>query len=433
MVKQLVRTGYSSEQVGTVYDKPVPGNFLQRNQYGLWFSDRCNYKCSYCCNNASPKAPKSEIESNPEALIYLFNQVEPGVILVSGGEPTLWKDFPDILNSLPQHYWVVLTNLTTIPEWLNHPNIKLLLPAYHEEFANEERFTAYLTQLKEMGKRAHVKLIVKPGQEYNQVPLWEKWNGLGIPTSFTPLEYTFRFKREFLKDVVDNFRTSSLYNSRFFRRQSPANRYCVAGTGKSFQVNSDGSLVRCSSIHEFCGDERAGSIWQPEFNREAKYCTAEDCFCEWHHWGQTALANDNSVWTDYIETGIWKNPSAEELCQFVLDMDWDLAGKNAEHSKQSIFHLNEFPEALQFRAKLQQTQIELERSQAEVLSAQLKLEHIQKEYQAEIQQAKQTLEQTQGELNKLREQILEMKSSGFWQLRLYWMKIKKIFKLTAEE
>jgi hypothetical protein len=360
MVRQLIQTTQGAELANPLGERRVPGNFLHRNQYGLWFSDRCNYKCSYCCNNASPKAPKSEIELNPDALIQLFNQVEPGLIQVSGGEPTLWQDFADILAALPQHYWVILTNLTTIPDWIAHPNIKLLLPAYHEEFANADRFTAHLRQLKEMGKPTHVKLIVKPEQEYHQIPLWEKWNGLGIPTSLAPLEFSYWFKRQFLQDLVTQFRTSSLHNSRFFRRHAPANRFCIAGTSNFFQVNANGSIGRCSAISSLDAEKPFTSIQNALFNESATYCESPDCYCEWHHWGQVAPANDNSTWSDYVETGVWKIPTVEELCEFVLDMDWNPAGRTVERSKESLFDSSQLSESLQSRVKLQLARIELE-------------------------------------------------------------------------
>jgi len=313
-------------------------NLLGRNQYAIWFSDRCNYKCSYCTNNASPTAPKSPLEANTEALIDVFQRVEPGVIMMSGGEPFMWKDFPVALEALPQHYWIFLTNLSFLPPWVDHPNIKLFIPAYHEEFADEERFTTNLLELRRRGKPAHVKIIVKPGQEYAQVPRWQRWNDLGILASFTPLEYTYQFRQDFLRDVIGKYRTCSLYNSRFFRRDSPPDTLCVAGTERAFQVNADGRIVRCSSIFDGTGPDGSGSIWSPSFDRSPRRCTAAgSCYCEWHHWGQMAPANDNENWTALIETGHWRVPSAEELHRFILDMKWDPAGRNAEGSREPIF------------------------------------------------------------------------------------------------
>lgn len=415
-------------------------NLLNRNQYAVWFSDRCNYKCSYCCNNVPPKAPKSEIENNTQAFINLFNQVEPGVIMVSGGEPALWQDLPLLLEELPQHAWVILTNLSLLPEWFAHPNIKLLLPAYHEEFAKEERFTAHLKQLKEMGKRAHAKIIVKPGQEYHQIGLWEKWNGMGVPASLVPLEYTNYFKQEFLRDLISKYRTSCLYNSRFFRRNSPLNQVCVAGTSKSFQVNSDGKIVRCSTVFEGCGSDQSASIWQPAFNQESKLCTAESCYCEWQHWAQMAKANDNHIWNEYLETGVWTLPNEEELCQFITNMGWDVAGRNVEGSRASLFPLNKFSSSLQIQVQLQQQQfaledklktqaVELKQVKAQLQEREAQQQQTQTDFEAlksELEQTKANLAQAQLELTQSQSMIKAMESSKLQKMRTFLMRFKKL-------
>jgi len=343
-------------------------NLLNKNQYAIWFSDRCNYHCSYCCNHIPHQAPKSVLETSGSAFIEFFDQVEPGCITVSGGEPVLWKDFPIILEALPQHSWIILTNLSRLPHWISHPNIVLIIPAYHEEFAKEERFTIHLSQLKAMDKRVHVKLIVKPKEEYNQIRLWEKWNNMLVPTSLTPLEYSYTFPKKFLKDVIFKYRTCSLYNSRFFRVNKPINRFCLAGTKTAFQVNKDGNIARCSTVQDY---EEGKNIFSPHyyFNEQYKWCSADNCYCEWHHWGQMARANDNHIWTKYIETGSWEIPSISELYQFILDMEWDVAGRNLEDSKESLFKLeNHF-----------------ETPRGEAMSMQLKNNQVDKNQRSKIQ------------------------------------------------
>jgi hypothetical protein len=112
----------------------------------------------------------------------------------------------------------------------------------------------------------------------------------------------------------------------------------VAGTEKSFQVNSDGRVVRCSTIFDGTGPQGAGSLWNPVFDATPRPCTAAgSCYCEWHHWGQMAPANDNAAWTTLIETGRFPVPTREELLQFVVDMQWDPAGRNDEDRHDSVF------------------------------------------------------------------------------------------------
>ena len=321
----------TKELPGETWSKRV--RFLNRNQYAIWFGDRCTYKCSYCCNRGDPRAPYSAVENSPQAVVDLFKKLHPGVITLSGGEPTLWEDLPDIMDALPQHYWALLTNLSRLPQWVGHPNIKIIIPAFHSEFADEQRFTDRLFQLKQMHKRVHVKLMVKSNHEYEHIDRWERWNDMGIPTSLTSISYS-KYQKQFILDVIEKYRTSCVYNARFFQIEKKfKGRYCLAGTNQAFQVNPDGLIQRCSSI----GD-KLGSMFFPEFDK-GTFCN-NSCACEWHAWGAMALANDNETWNHYVETGIWKTPSVEQLRQFIVDMEWDLSGATVQDSNESLFDRN---------------------------------------------------------------------------------------------
>lgn len=295
--------------------------FLEKNQYCIWFSDRCNYNCEYCCNKASQTAPLSTIEQHPHRIIELFNTVDPGVIMLSGGEPTLWKDLPHLITALPQHDWVMLTNLSNVPKWMETPRVKLVIAAFHEQFANRDRFRENLLRLKDAGSRPVAKLIVKPGEEYSLLPLWEEWNSLGIPTHLTPLEYDYTFAPSFLEEVRRKYLTSCLYNARFFRSGSKQTKNCPAGTDEMFQVNADGKIVRCSTNQQYLGHLLDEGI---QFNTTPCACDmAGSCYCEWHHWSGNAPANDNRVWTEYARSGHWQLPQESDLIAFVTDMKWE--------------------------------------------------------------------------------------------------------------
>ncbi|GAB1409757.1 hypothetical protein MASR1M90_09110 [Desulfovibrionales bacterium] len=310
---------------------------LNLNQYALWFSDRCNYKCSYCCNKVQPNASYSFVENHLDSLVKTLSQVDPGMIMVSGGESTLWKDLPVVMDNL-LHQWCILTNGSFVPTFASHPNIKFILACYHDEYANPDRFIENMLTYKDMAKRPIVKIIVRPDNEYKHVKLWEKLNSLMIPSHFVPLEYTYFFSREFIVELVNNFRTSCLYNSRFFRNDPLTSCNCHAGTREMFQVNKDGTIVRCSTFQQQVGVDKNSTILSPSWNLISEQCNmAGKCYCEWHHWSEAAPANDNKVWSHYIETGEWMIPTKYELEQFIQDMGWDLAGRNKDNSKTSVF------------------------------------------------------------------------------------------------
>lgn len=297
---------------------------MNRNQYCIVYSLRCNYACSYCCNSASQHAPESWVERHTSEMVDLFAPLPPGVIMVSGGEPLLWKDFSVILERLPQHFWALNTNASLMPDWLVHPNVKLAVVAYHPPFAKADLFIKRVLAFKAADTHPVIKIIVMPGQEGANLHLWRAWNALGIPTHLTPLEYKVRFDATFLRQVISEYRTSCLYNSRFFRplRHVAQQEKCTAGTRDMFQVEVGGALTRCSTLHGGCG-----RVTAPAFLRVPHPCTAGSCFCEWHHWGGTAKAEDNEVWNAYIETGVWKGPTEDELSRFISEMGYHLSAR----------------------------------------------------------------------------------------------------------
>lgn len=292
--------------------------FLNRNQYCIWFSNRCNYCCSYCCNFAGRGSPFSVVESEPELLVELFNQVDPGVISVSGGEPALWKDALALVEALPQHYWVVFSNLSIVPDWFYHPNVKLVVAAYHEEEASTDRFMLNLSDLS-LKTRVTVKILVKPDEETEPLAFWREVNEI-VPGHLVSLEGDHVWEPGFLQRITEGeLLTSCLYNSRFFvtDRHDVAPRNCFAGTSTMFQVERDGFLSRCSTVH---GNMNDATIFEPSFNDGPLPC-AYSCYCEWHHWAGATLANDNETWTHFVETGEWLKPTPKAFQDFVMRME----------------------------------------------------------------------------------------------------------------
>jgi len=287
--------------------------FLDRNHYCINYSQRCNYGCSYCINNASVDAPYSVVEKNPSAIVKVFNTVDPGVIMVSGGEPLLWADMPHLIDALPQHYWVILTNLSMLPDWLRHKNVRLVVCAYHKEFTVPAHFFKRLRGL----PRAIVKIIVEPGMEHEHIPFWSKCWVNGVPAHLVPIEWPRGFSDKFIACLTSGkYLTSSMYNSRFFSGPVERPRLCIAGTRDMFQIGPGGKMGRCSQSGGI-----QGSVFDPVFNDVVTQCS-DSCYCEWHHWSEMTLANDNDVWNHYIETGVWKIPTISGFRNFVEKMGW---------------------------------------------------------------------------------------------------------------
>jgi len=284
---------------------------FDRNHYCLYLSKRCNYQCSYCINYAGRGSPQSEDERNIDRVIEVFDSVEPGCITVSGGEPTIWKSMPDIIERLPQHYWIFLSNCSYIPDWIHQDSVKLVIAAWHPEQAIDiEAFADRVSRL----KRAVAKVIVFPDKEQEAVGYHETLHDLGIVSHLVSCEYPHVFSQDML-DYIVAYPTSLMYNSRFFINGATTERLCDAGTSSMFQINPNGKIMRCSQ------STVVSDIFNPEWYEESMSCKMH-CYCEWHHWAGTAMANDNPTWERFVDTGEWVAPTKDELVLFLERNRW---------------------------------------------------------------------------------------------------------------
>ena len=116
-------------------------------------SNLCNYRCEYC-NEGNWKG--DNLNLNKEKIIaglekiydyYLSHDYKLLKMFFSGGEPTYWKPFIDVINHAKQTKFdyvliAVNTNLSTKKSWWEK-NYKLfddVVASYHPEFADDNQY-----------------------------------------------------------------------------------------------------------------------------------------------------------------------------------------------------------------------------------------------------------------------------------------------------
>ena len=122
--------------------------------YQVWIdwdiTQRCNYTCSYCAsyNNDQPFNFKP-LEEYIKALTYvksLFSDNETIMMHFLGGEPTLYKQWPELFSWLADNRFMVqLTTNLSIPakKYINRLSTNLsqfMIGSYPPEFANFIKF-----------------------------------------------------------------------------------------------------------------------------------------------------------------------------------------------------------------------------------------------------------------------------------------------------
>lgn len=97
----------------------IPENY---NYAEAYLTFRCNFKCPYCINKAGEFVPRKEMSG--EEWVEALNKIDFGNISLTlgGGEPTLHKDFFQIVNNLkPEIKIDLLTNLNfDVDEFINN-------------------------------------------------------------------------------------------------------------------------------------------------------------------------------------------------------------------------------------------------------------------------------------------------------------------------
>lgn len=129
---------------------------------------RCNYACWYCASydNTLPNDKFKSIETYKRSLDYLkslWSSEEKIVVTLTGGEPLLFKQWPQLL------YYEgikinILTNLSVSLETLKNrlgqgENTNSIIVSYHPQFSNYNEILPKLLYLKEKGHLKVVKVL----------------------------------------------------------------------------------------------------------------------------------------------------------------------------------------------------------------------------------------------------------------------------------
>ncbi len=236
----------------------------------------CNFRCSYCVN--SVRMSIKDWNENSKRVLTFLQKLPPKAIMVSGGEPLLW-DWSEFLNNT-SHVYYFLSNLSVIPTWLIHPQIRLIIAAYHKTGMSIEKF---IENVKKVEKPVFVKVVfVDEVDKRNVERLWRE----NITASRVPQEGR-RYK------TVPSECTTETY-ARRFRHERKGLSLCRAGTEASFEIRGS-KLSRCS-------------LWpltQHTFAMCKLTCPVRYCRCEWQQFSELSGSNDNDRWQQFVESGKW--------------------------------------------------------------------------------------------------------------------------------
>jgi hypothetical protein len=170
-----------------------------------WILGRfCNYNCSYCWPYArSDKLDHQPLEVYKTAVDEIKRQARSNGFTefhwsFSGGEPTAYKQFPDLVKHLdetesPYQSIHMTTNLSPGSKWWNTwcANTALLqrrsiTASFHDEFAKEQEFGDKCLQL--MYELVHITInqVMVPEKFYELYERCERFHNRGINVTLKP-------------------------------------------------------------------------------------------------------------------------------------------------------------------------------------------------------------------------------------------------------
>ena len=146
-------------------------NFITIN---LQLGTICNFACSYCpveFHDGKFLWPKLKIMKDfiDEIFLNMAYKNKEFLFYFTGGEPTLWKNLPEIARYIKEHHQDVgiISNSSRTLRWWedNHLLFDLIILSYHPEFMNSKKF---LTLVKFLTKNhiIHINVMMHNNPKY---------------------------------------------------------------------------------------------------------------------------------------------------------------------------------------------------------------------------------------------------------------------------
>jgi len=138
----------------------------------------CNYSCSYCSPSLHDNSfPWIDLAASKKFIDRIYEHygslgIEHYIWKFGGGEPTLYKSFPELcayINAKPNSYIIPITNGSRKLDWwrANAENFFIVHFSVHPEFADAEHIMEVCDYLFEQGVNSFCHVMIKP-DEYDR-------------------------------------------------------------------------------------------------------------------------------------------------------------------------------------------------------------------------------------------------------------------------
>lgn len=166
MMEQLIEKEKAYEIVTKTFRRDVPPFRV----CATWLiNNKCNYRCSYCLNGFNEPPGFKTLTSEEWFIVWkrIYDKYGTISIQITGGEPTVYPDFFEIMKNVSQMHNVELqTNLFWSPEELIgkvSPNrVSRIGGSFHSEFTKFEDFLEKAVILRDAGFKMEINYVAYP-------------------------------------------------------------------------------------------------------------------------------------------------------------------------------------------------------------------------------------------------------------------------------
>jgi organic radical activating enzyme len=278
-----------------------------------WILGRfCNYKCSYCWPYArSDKLDYQELTVYKNAIDEIKRQARQNGFTqfhwsFSGGEPTAYKELPNLIKYLdetesPYQSIHMTTNLSPGSKWWkNWCDItaplqrKSITASFHEEFAKEQEFGDKCLQLIYEGVHVTVNQVMVPEKFYQTLERCERLRKRGINVTLKPqsndtaTNIVEGYTPDMIKTMQDDFEQQEGFQIRLTDGEhdyyiDQAERFNALGfnqfAGWTCNSGYQSVIIRGNEVKRAysCKEESLGTIEKFTLFSAPKLCITERC------------------------------------------------------------------------------------------------------------------------------------------------------------
>ncbi|MDD5628404.1 MAG: radical SAM protein [Elusimicrobia bacterium] len=296
----------------------------RRIEYFWMVSGRCNYRCPYCVYGQTPTDRRQSRQHYSaaqwlEGWQRLRQRYGEGNIIMTGGEPTIYPGFEDMVLKLTDWFWVAFdTNLSWPQERLARflaraPRQRLSFEiSFHPHAADTEPFLERAKLVADAGFTYINRLVAYPDLLERLASFREAFARQGLTFVVNPFQGEYQGRRypESYTDEERGLISGSSVNveadpgkaphkefvQQILARESPQGRLCRAGY-QHIRIEDDAAVYRCGEYATLRW-EPLGHFFDPDLQLwdEPRPCRCERC--EWEYrWLVDQAERFHNQWT----------------------------------------------------------------------------------------------------------------------------------------